>query len=514
MQKKFLFIIIWMVYFLPSSFAQDTQTLVKTIKECVAKMPVKEEYTKTISVKDYPKIRKEWDAFLIEHNKGIEAWNKVPKQDYTNPDVKTAATDLSARISYFKQWTAQMVVTEEQMKKNNTSVASNTALSESSKVKILKVKELLNAIQGYETFNKTLQTPDYVPASQWYLLNKGKFNQAVDLWNGLSGAEKANAEAIPLQKKLLEVQATMQSLEKQFKTISQQQLKAGLWKSWRQDTEKYKESVLTFADVLGVSLPQNTTNSTTLYELKADNYDKVLKDLEELSELMSGKYKDLIDDFTDFFPALDKSPNVYRMVSVNRKKILPDVVKLSAKRFLDGTISGAPNAEDLEKEQGWIDAAFSPQESKKTLAEVKSRFLPVLQKSGVSESEVGLNQLDKVYEGFWKKAEELAPKWKFPPEASAAGDARARTLFTSEIKKWYPKAQILKMGFAYDAKWTVYMDGKTPKYRTIGTTALIKHPEDKYPVAWQLLFNENYVGGGKFSGGSIQWIKWRWQANQ
>ncbi len=168
----------------------------------------------------------------------------------------------------------------------------------------------------------------------------------------------------------------------------------------------------------------------------------------------------------------------------------------------------------MEKEDGWIDAAFSPQESKKILAEVKSRFQPVLQKSGVSETAVGFDQLDKVYEAFWKKAEELAPRWSFPAEASATGDARARTLFTNEIKKWYPQAQILKMGFAYDAKWTVYMDGNTPKYRTIGTTALIKHPQDKYPMAWQLLFNENYVGGGKFSGGSIQWIKWRWQSNK
>ena len=123
---------------------------------------------------------------------------------------------------------------------------------------------------------------------------------------------------------------------------------------------------------------------------------------------MTGTYKDLVDNFNDAFPTLEKSPTVYRMVSVNRKALLPEVVKLSAKRFMDNAMHGAPRIEDLESQEGWMDGSFTPTESKKRLAEVKSRFTPVLKKSGISETEAGLNQLDTVYNAYWRKAEELS----------------------------------------------------------------------------------------------------------
>jgi hypothetical protein len=230
---------------------------------------------------------------------------------------------------------------------------------------------------------------------------------------------------------------------------------------------------------------------------------------------MSGTYKDLVDNFAYVFPTLEQSPNVYRMVSVNRKALLPQVIKLSAERFIREAMNYAPRIEDLEKDEGWMEGNFTPAESKKKLAEIKLRFTPLLKKTGISESEAGLDQLDKAFDKFWQKADELAPKWTFPDDANATGDARARTLFTNEIKAAYPGVQIIKLGFAYDAKWTIYIDSQNnPKYRTIGTTALIKVPGEKHYTAWRLLFNENHVGGGRFSGGSIEWVKWRWQGNK
>ena len=122
---------------------------------------------------------------------------------------------------------------------------------------------------------------------------------------------------------------------------------------------------------------------------------------------------------------------------------------------MDNAMHGAPRIEDLESQEGWMDGSFTPTESKKRLAEVKSRFTPVLKKSGISETEAGLNQLDTVYNAYWRKAEELAPKWTFPSESDASGDARAKGLFTNSIKSAYPGVQIIKLGFAYDAKETI-----------------------------------------------------------
>ena len=162
-----------------------------------------------------------------------------------------------------------------------------------------------------------------------------------------------------------------------------------------------------------------------------------MKDLESLAALMTGTYKDVVDNLSNPFQTLDNSPCVYRLVSVNRKALLPEVVKLSALRFMTNAMHGAPRIEDLEKDEGWMDGGFTPAESKKRLAEVKSRFLPVLKKSGISEKDAA-----------------------------------------------YPGAQIIKLGFAWDAKWTVYLNEKNqPKHRTIGTTALIKIPGEKYYTA-------------------------------
>ncbi|MEK7723248.1 MAG: hypothetical protein AAB336_02770, partial [Acidobacteriota bacterium] len=359
-----------------------------------------------------------------------------------------------------------------------------------------------------------LSPSQYVSAAEWFLKIRGNYLKAIALINSLEKIERPHPDALREEEKILEIQALYLNVEKQLKAVGTSQTNSGLRKLWANDTEKYKESVLRFADVLGIDLPQNTSNGRTLYQLSPENFDQTMKDLEAVAALMSGTYKDLVDNFAYVFPTLEQSPNVYRMVSVNRKALLPEVVKLSAQRFLANAMNGAPRIEDLEKDEGWMEGNFTPAESKKRVAEIKSRFAPVLKKVGISESEAGLDQLDKAYEKFWQKADELAPKWTFPSDSNATGDARARTLFTNELKAAYPGVQIIKLGFAYDAKWTIYMSGGTPKYRTIGTTALIKIPGEKHYTAWRLLFNENHVGGGRFSGGSIEWVKWRWQGNK
>ncbi|HRF25472.1 MAG TPA: hypothetical protein PLR98_14965, partial [Chitinophagaceae bacterium] len=87
-------------------------------------------------------------------------------------------------------------------------------------------------------------------------------------------------------------------------------------------------------------------------------------------------YKDVVDNLSNPFMTLDNSPCVYRLVSVNRKALLPEVVKLSAFRFMTNAMHGAPRIEDLEKDEGWMDGGFTPAESKKKLIEIKSRFIP------------------------------------------------------------------------------------------------------------------------------------------
>lgn len=395
------------------------------------------------------------------------------------------------------------------------SQGSNTPLSETSKEKLMQIGPLLATIEVKKEYAGVLMPAQYVPAAEWLLKMKGNYIKATGLLASLQRIERPHPDAMKEEEKLLAIQAVYLNVEKQLKAVGTSQTNSGIRKMWADDTEKYKDAVLTFADVLGIDMPQNTSNSWTLFELSPDNYDKTLKDLESLAVLMSGNYKDLVDNFTHFFPTLGNSPCVYRMVSVNRKALIPEVVKLSATRFLANAMHGAPSIEDLEKQEGWMDGSFTPSESKKKLTEIKSRFTPVLKKSGITETEAGLDQLDTVYNGYWRKAEELAPKWTFPSDADATGDARAKTLFTNNIKSAYPGVQIIKLGFAYDAKWTIYLDAyNKPKHRTIGTTALIKIPGEKYFTAWQLLFNEDYVGGGKFSGGSIEWLKWRWQSGK
>ena len=519
--RTFILFLFFVITIVPSvnsqNLSSDSRTAINTISTLLPRLFVKSQYTQSIGIEEFAKVRQEWEVYLVDYNAAVGAWNKIPTAEQKHPDVLPVRKQLAERITFFQQWTAQ-VKTTQKMIADDPSIVSNPAsavISETGKQKMAEALILINGVEVKNEYSGVLVPNQYVAAAEYYLKTRIDFRKAAGLLNSLSKLERQHPSALTVEEKVLKAQPVILNLEKQLKAVGSSQLKSGLHGMWAGDTEKYKESVLRFADVLGFDLPQNTSNGATLFELSPDNYDKVLKDLELLSTLMTGTYKDLVDNFNDAFPTLEKSPTVYRMVSVNRKALLPEVVKLSAKRFMDNAMHGAPRIEDLESQEGWMDGSFTPTESKKRLAEVKSRFTPVLKKSGISETEAGLNQLDTVYNAYWRKAEELAPKWTFPSESDASGDARAKGLFTNSIKSAYPGVQIIKLGFAYDAKWTIYLDSKNqPKHRTIGTTALIKIPGEKFYTAWQLLFNEDYVGGGKFSGGSIQWLKWRWQGNK
>jgi len=520
MKKIFFTALLMMIasFVFSQAISPDTRLAINTISNLLPRMNMNEQYTQPIGIEEVSKVRQDWDAFLENHNAAVAAWNKIPQTEYQHPDVQAIRKPLAERIAYFQKWTVQLKATMKIINDNpqaSTNANSNAPLSETSRQKLAQIGPLLATIEIKKEYAGVLMPTQYVPAAEWLLKMKGNYIKATGLLASLQKIERPHPDAMKEEEKLLAIQAVYLNVEKQLKAVGTSQTNSGIRKMWADDTEKYKESVLRFADVLGVDMPQNTSNSHTLFELSPDNYDKVMKDLEELSVLMSGNYKDLVDNFAHFFPTLGNSPGVYRMVSVNRKALIPEVVKLSATRFLANAMHGAPSIEDLEKQEGWMDGSFTPSESKKKLAEIKSRFTPVLKRSGITETEAGLDKLDTVYNAYWRKAEELAPRWTFPSDADAAGDARAKALFTANIKGAYPGVQIIKLGFAYDAKWTVYLDSRNqPKHRTIGTTALIKIPGEKYFTAWQLLFNEDYVGGGKFSGGSIQWLKWRWQGSK
>lgn len=498
------------------NLSSNARLAVNTISSLLPRLYINEKYTQPIGIEEFAEVRKAWDAYVVDHNAAVEAWNKIPSIEQRHPDVQAIRKPLSERMAFFQKWTAQLKATQKIINDNPSAVSQPTAvLSETSRQKLAQIPPLLATIEIRKEYSGVLSPSQYIPAAEWFLKIKGNYLKAIALINSLEKIERPHPDALREEEKILEIQAIYLNIEKQLKAVATSQTNSGLRKLWSNDTEKYKESVLRFADVLGIDLPQNTTNSRTLYQLSPENFDKTMQDLEALSVLMSGTYKDLIDNFAYVFPTLEQSPNVYRMVSVNRKALLPQVIRLSAERFTKEAMNYAPRIEDLEKDEGWMEGNFTPAESKKKLAEIKLRFTPLLKKTGISESEAGLDQLDKAFDKFWQKADELAPKWTFPSDANATGDARARTLFTNEIKAAYPGAQIIKLGFAYDAKWTIYLDSKnTPKYRTIGTTALIKIPGEKHYTAWRLLFNENHVGGGRFSGGGIEWVKWRWQGNK
>ena len=517
---KKLFLIPLMLLTALVSYSQailpETKLAVNTITNLLLRMKVVEQYTMPIPAESFAKVREEWDAFNALHTEAVNAWNKIPKSEYQQPEVQAIRKPLAEKIAYFQKWTTQLKATQKMINDNPAAyTVPDAVLSETGRQKIEQAKPYLALIEVKKEYAGLLTPAQYVPACEWYLKTKGNFDKARALFNSLQKLERPHPDAMAMEEKILEIQSIFVNVENQIKAVGVSQANSGIRKMWYDDVQKYKDAVLIFADVLGIDLPQNTSNSRTLFELKPDNYEKTMKDLETLASLMTGTYKDVVDNLSNPFQTLENSPCVYRLASVNRHKLLAEVVKLSALRFMTNAMHGAPKVEDLEAEEGWMDGSFTPEESKKRLKEVKSRFIPVLQKSGISEKEAGLDQLDTAYNGFWRKAEELAPKWTFPSDANASGDARAKALFTREIKAAYPGVQIIKLGFAYDAKWTIYLDSKNqPKHRTIGTTALIKVPGDKFYTAWQLLFNEDYVGGGKFSGGSIQWLKWRWQGNK
>lgn len=514
--KKLLLIYLILLFTTPvfsQNLSAEARSAVNTISSLLPRLYINEKYTQPIGIEEFATIRKAWDAYLLDHNAAVEAWNKIPRSEWQHRDVAAIRQPLADRMAFFQKWTAQLKATQ-QIIQSSPPPATTGVLSETGRQKIAEMSSLMAATEIKREFAGVLSPTQYVAASEWYLKTRSNFNKAATLLNSLQQIERQHPDTFKVEEQIFALQDVIKNVEKQLKAVATSQTNSGLRKMWYDDVEKYKESVLRFADVLGIDLPQNTTNSRTLYELSPDNFDQTMKDLDALAVLMSGTYKDLVDNFNHAFPTLDNSPCVYRLVSVNRKALLPGVVKLSAQRFLANAMNGAPRIEDLEKDEGWMEGNFTPAESKKRVAEIKSRFAPVLKKTGISETEAGLDQLDKAYEKFWQKADELAPKWTFPSDSNATGDARARTLFTNELKAAYPGVQIIKLGFAYDAKWTIYMSGGTPKYRTIGTTALIKIPGEKHYTAWRLLFNENHVGGGRFSGGSIEWVKWRWQGNK
>ncbi|MFZ1327908.1 MAG: hypothetical protein WAW27_02700, partial [Chitinophagaceae bacterium] len=319
----------------------DTKLAVNTISTLLPRMKVNEQYTQPIAPESFVKVRGEWEAFNNLHTEAVNAWNKIPKSEYNQPEVLAIRKPLSERITFFQQWTTQLKATQKMINDNPAAYAAPApVLSESGKQKLAQAAPLLATIEIRKEYAGILTPAQYVPACEWYLKTKGNFNKASMLLNSLQKLERPHPDALVIEEKVLEIQSVFLNVQNQLKAVGTAQAGSGLRKMWYDDVQKYKDAVLIYADVLGFDLPQNTTNSSTLFELKPENYEQTMKDLESLAALMTGTYKDVVDNLSNPFQTLDNSPCVYRLVSVNRKALLPEVVKLSALRFMTNAMHG------------------------------------------------------------------------------------------------------------------------------------------------------------------------------
>ncbi|MFZ1259853.1 MAG: hypothetical protein WAQ93_05205, partial [Chitinophagaceae bacterium] len=239
----------------------DTKLAVNTISTLLPRMKVNEQYTQPIAPESFVKVRGEWEAFNNLHTEAVNAWNKIPKSEYNQPEVLAIRKPLSERITFFQQWTTQLKATQKMINDNPAAYAAPApVLSESGKQKLAQAAPLLATIEIRKEYAGILTPAQYVPACEWYLKTKGNFNKASMLLNSLQKLERPHPDALVIEEKVLEIQSVFLNVQNQLKAVGTAQAGSGLRKMWYDDVQKYKDAVLIYADVLGFDLPQNTTN--------------------------------------------------------------------------------------------------------------------------------------------------------------------------------------------------------------------------------------------------------------
>ncbi|MBL0068085.1 MAG: hypothetical protein IPP39_06210 [Chitinophagaceae bacterium] len=151
----------------------DTKLAVNTISTLLPRMKVNEQYTQPIAPESFVKVRGEWEAFNNLHTEAVNAWNKIPKSEYNQPEVLAIRKPLSERITFFQQWTTQLKATQKMINDNPAAYAAPApVLSESGKQKLAQAAPLLATIEIRKEYAGILTPAQYVPACEWYLKTK------------------------------------------------------------------------------------------------------------------------------------------------------------------------------------------------------------------------------------------------------------------------------------------------------------------------------------------------------
>jgi len=229
--KTFILFLFFVITIVPSVNSQnlspDSRTAINTISTLLPRLFVKSQYTQPIGIEEFAKVRQEWEAYLVDYNAAVGAWNKIPTAEQKHPDVLPVRKQLAERITFFQQWTAQVKATQK-MIADDPSIVSNTAnavISETGKQKMAEALLLINGVEVKNEFSGVLVPNQYVAAAEYYLKTRIDFRKAAGLLNSLSKLERQHPSALAVEEKVLTAQPVILNLEKQLKAVGSSQLK-------------------------------------------------------------------------------------------------------------------------------------------------------------------------------------------------------------------------------------------------------------------------------------------------
>ena len=85
------------------TLSPNSRLAVNTINSLIPRLYINEKYTQPIGIEEFAEVRKAWDAYLVDHNAAVEAWNKIPSSEHRNPEVAAIRKPLSDRMAFFQK---------------------------------------------------------------------------------------------------------------------------------------------------------------------------------------------------------------------------------------------------------------------------------------------------------------------------------------------------------------------------------------------------------------------------
>jgi hypothetical protein len=353
---------------------------------------------------------------------------------------------------------------------------------------------------------------------------QGYFNNAANVWNGISKAGMASPRAQKLLPHLQNFEKYTQSLKLAITEFSKQQ--QSVQKQGNANKLEQQKTCINFRNQISPqdrqelqSLVSLQRGSTLIFYQDVNEIEQSRQTIKRLKDICS---KPELSDIEHACLSLDPVNRPieadYCKVPNHEVEILQQGAKNYAVKLMGMTGASKPfDSADFKKKEGWVSLEGavtwdSLSKSEKTSELLLKRVKPVFEAVGLN----GADDIDALQKQNTKNAQmedairQSAADWKTPGESCNGEPCK---LAKRTIQKYYPNGDVVEVRQKQE-NWVIVEKEiqKIPDYRYRSGWVLVRVPGDPFCQLRSWTVEEKYSGGGSYQAqddARIGYVRWQ-----